>query len=413
MIEALYIHVPFCVSRCGYCDFATSACVDDARMDAYVDALSLQMRRAAKAGLLGGVRTVYIGGGTPTHLGSRRLNSLAYMISLSINLENVVEFTCEANPESIEERMVADLFALGVDRFSLGVQSFDDSELEAFGRAHDARAVDDALAAIRTRTTDVSIDLICGGPGQTLDSWMDTLRRALAADVPHVSVYPLMLEEGTQLSMRVEAGEVAVPDEEAQADMMELARDVLEEAGLERYEVASYARSGHESRHNAAYWTGVEYLGLGAGASSMLAAETFETACEAGVFDGGSVADTLTMLEDQLRSDDPIARVRVDASADDRAFSASLGSPAVEVELMSAREASVEDLMLGMRRSVGVSLEHVRSVAGARGVFDDLVDRGLVREKEGRYVPTERGWLMGNEVFGAIWDLAAKAAEHV
>ena len=140
MIEALYLHLPFCVSRCAYCDFATSACDDGARMDAYVEALCLQLRRAAKAGLLGQVKTIYIGGG-------RRLNTLVYTLSLSVNLENVVEFTCEANPESIDERMVADLFSLGVNRFSIGAQSFDDAVLRGYGRVHDAAAIDAALAA--------------------------------------------------------------------------------------------------------------------------------------------------------------------------------------------------------------------------------------------------------------------------
>lgn len=118
MIKALYIHIPFCTSRCAYCDFATAACHDDAVMDAYADALQLQLRRASKAGLLGGVKTIYIGGGTPTHLGARRLNSLVYMVSLSVNLEQVVEFSVEANPESLTSAMVKDLYALGVNRLS-------------------------------------------------------------------------------------------------------------------------------------------------------------------------------------------------------------------------------------------------------------------------------------------------------
>ena len=117
MIEGLYLHIPFCAKRCAYCDFATEACHDDARMDAYVDGLSLAIRRASRKGLLGSIETIYLGGGTPSYLGTRRLNSLVYLISLSINLENVEEFTVEANPDSIDERMVKDLFALGVDRF--------------------------------------------------------------------------------------------------------------------------------------------------------------------------------------------------------------------------------------------------------------------------------------------------------
>lgn len=285
MIEILYLHLPFCVSRCAYCDFATSACDDGARMDAYVEALCLQLRRAAKAGLLGQVKTIYIGGGTPTHLGSRRLNTLVYTLSLSVNLENVVEFTCEANPESIDERMVADLFSLGVNRFSIGAQSFDDAVLRGYGRVHDAAAIDAALAAVHTRTNNVSLDLICGGPGQSMESWRESLRHAIDAGVSHVSVYPLMLEDDTPLAHRVEMGECEVADEDAQADMMLEAEQMLTAAGFERYEVASYAKPGFTSRHNTAYWTGAEYLGLGAGASSMLSPESAEQAIDVGIFE--------------------------------------------------------------------------------------------------------------------------------
>lgn len=399
MIEALYLHIPFCVSRCSYCDFATSACDDEARMDAYVEALCLQLRRAAKAGLLGQVKTIYIGGGTPTHLGSRRLNTLVYTISLSVNLENVVEFTCEANPESIDERMVADLFSLGVNRFSIGAQSFDDAVLRGYGRIHDAAAIDAALAAVRTRTNNISLDLICGGPGQSMESWTRSVEHAIEADVPHVSIYPLTLEDGTPLARRVEAGECEVADDDLQADMMLDASELLEAAGFERYEVASYAKPGYPSHHNTAYWTGAEYLGLGAGASSMLSAETADCALEAGIFE---IDCALTRPYDA-----DIARIRIATSSDDVAFAESLGCPRAEVELLSARESAVEDLMLGMRRSIGVSVEHVRAVEGAPAVFERLEALGLVRQREGRLVPTERGWLLGNEVYGAIWSLAS------
>ncbi len=440
MIEALYLHLPFCVSRCAYCDFATSACDDGARMDAYVEALCLQLRRAAKAGLLGQVKTIYIGGGTPTHLGSRRLNTLVYTLSLSVNLENVVEFTCEANPESIDERMVADLFSLGVNRFSIGAQSFDDAVLRGYGRVHDAAAVDAALAAVHTRTNNVSLDLICGGPGQSMESWRESLRHAIDAGVSHVSVYPLMLEDDTPLAHRVEMGECEVADEDAQADMMLEAEQMLTAAGFERYEVASYAKPGFTSCHNTAYWTGAEYLGLGAGASSMLSAATAEQAIDSGIFEidsekagwgmhkasfpkGTSFASAHTSGSAGGASvraqhcpsdcaptqpyDVDFARIRIAASSDDIAFAESLGCPRAEIELLSARESAVEDLMLGMRRSIGVPVGQVQSVEGAPAVFERLEQLGLVCEQGDRFVPARRGWLLGNEVYGAIWSLVS------
>ena len=400
MIEGLYLHIPFCAKRCAYCDFATEACHDDARMDAYVDGLSLAIRRASRKGLLGSIKTVYLGGGTPSYLGTRRLNSLVYLISLSINLENVEEFTVEANPDSIDERMVKDLFALGVDRFSLGAQSFDDEVLRAYGRIHDARQIEQAVTCIKGRVENFSLDLICGGPGQSMQSWEDSLERALASGAKHISIYPLTLEEGTPLFAQVEAGTCTPPDEDVEADMMERAGEVLEAAGMHRYEVASYAYPGFESRHNSSYWSGVEYLGLGAGAASMLSCEDYRACVDAGLF----ASDSKRELSEDT------ARVRVDCEADTTAFNESLGAPHVQVETLTNAQAQLEDLMLGMRKSSGVSFEQVRRAAAivpkVSGVFLSLEERGLVAEKQDRYVPAKRGWLCGNEVYGAIWGLA-------
>lgn len=406
MIEALYVHVPFCVARCAYCDFATSACDDEARMDAYVDALCMQIRRAARSGLLGAVKTIYIGGGTPTHLGARRLNSLAYMISLSVNLEDVAEFTVEANPESIDERMVADLFALGVNRFSIGAQSFDDVVLSAYGRVHDVCQIEQAVECVKTRTDAFSLDLICGGPGQSMQSWERSVKRALKLGAQHVSVYPLTLEDGTPLAKRVEVGECKVADEDTQAQMMLRAAALLEAEGLQRYEVASYAKPGSESLHNSAYWTGVEYLGLGAGAASMLTGEDARAVFDAGLFDAAEAEDPRSHSASGARMP---ARYRLAASADDVAFSASHGKPRVDVETLTSREAAIEDLMLGMRMSAGVSRERVLALSDALPVFEELCAKGLVAEQRGHFVPTDQGWLMGNEIFGAIWGLADTA----
>lgn len=394
MIESLYIHIPFCASRCAYCDFATSACDDDERMDAYVDALCVALRRGAKAGLLGDIRTIFIGGGTPSHLGMRRLNTLIYTISLSINLEHVEEFTLEANPESLDERMVLDVFALGVNRFSIGAQSFDDDVLGAYGRIHSAQAVDAAVHAARARTDNISLDLICGGPLQTLGSWKETVRHGVELDVPHVSVYPLMLEESTPLAKAVEEELTAVASEEEQASMMLCAGDLLEQAGFHRYEVASYAKPGYECLHNIAYWSGKEYLGIGAGAASMLSGDNAARARDAMLFSSADV---------------DAARVRFTIPDDDEAYSELLGCLPVECELMSAYEAQVEDLMLAMRRSIGVSAEEVAQVEGASEVFEELAALGLVEQRDDRFVPTQRGWLMGNVMFGKIWDLAASS----
>ena len=416
MISALYIHIPFCTSRCSYCSFPTQACHDEPAMDAYAEALGLQLRRAAKAGLLGGVRTIDIGGGTPTHLGSRRLNSLVYLVSLSVNLENVREFTVEANPESLTPALVKDLYALGVSRLSIGAQSFDDAVLRAYGRPHSAADIERAVRAVGERDMRWSLDLICGGPGQGMESWRASVQRAVELGARHVSIYPLAVEEGTPLAARVAAGEWEGPSEDGEAAMMEAAAELLQAAGLQRYEVASYAQEGCESLHNQAYWDGSEYLGLGAGAASMLGVQSWQTVCAAGVFGGVEDASGLACGAQEAQrllagEPSPCSRVRVQAAFDTPAFSASLGRPAVELELMDSRQAPLEDCMLAFRRSAGLPAELRRRAAveepRLEGVLAMLQEEGLVQQGPGgSLMPTERGWLMGNEIFGAVWALA-------
>ena len=363
--RALYIHIPFCASRCLYCDFTTEACpADSAKMDAYVENLCVDIRRLAKEGELAGLKTIYIGGGTPTHLGSARLTQLLYMLSLSITLEQIEEFTVEANPESLTEAMVKDIWALGVNRLSIGVQSFDDKILTLLDRAHDAAGAETAIHAARTRFENVSVDLMCGIPGQSDASFEASLRRAIGLGVKHLSVYPLTVEEGTPLAKAIRRGRFPQIDEDDEARHMELAERVLGEAGFVRYEVANYALPGYESRHNSAYWSGVPYLGLGRSAVTMT-----------------QNAERRMRKQDGYVTDD-----------------------------LNPKEMLAEDLMLAMRMSRGVSTTRVadaeRRLPGAQACFEELCRLGLVRVQDEAFVPTERGWLCGNELYGRIFDLA-------
>lgn len=363
--KAFYLHLPFCVKRCGYCDFATEAVpADSPEIDAYVEDLCLQIRRKAKEGELGAIETVYLGGGTPSHLGLSRLSMLLYTLSLSMRLEPDVECTMEANPESLTERMVRDMWALGVNRLSIGVQSFDDDVLAVLGRAHDAAAARRAVAAAQTRFENVSVDLMCGIPGQSAAGFEASVREAVSLGVAHVSVYPLTIEAHTPFNAAVLAGELDEPDDDVEAEHMEIAARVLAEAGFERYEVASYARPGFQSRHNIAYWTGVPYLGLGRSAATMT-----------------QNAERRMRVQDGQVTDD-----------------------------LDARGMAAEDLMLGMRMARGVSDEHVARAAAllpdAPTVLEELALEGLVMHEDGRWRPTERGWLCGNELYGRLFDLA-------
>ena len=363
--EALYVHIPFCKRRCRYCDFATEAIsADDARIDAYIERLVLEIRRAGRAGLLGHVRTVYIGGGTPSHIGLSRLSMLLYTISLSMHLVPEVECTMEANPESLTPNMVRDLWALGVNRLSIGVQSFDDTVLETLGRVHDAQRAREAIEMAQERFDNISIDLMCGIPGQGMESFLADVREAVHLGVKHVSVYPLAIEEGTPFHQMVEQGALPEPDGDVQAAMMEGAARILAEAGMCRYEVASYAYPGYESRHNQCYWTGKPYLGIGDSAVTMRQ----NAQCRERVRDG--------QVEDRL----------------------------------DARQMASEDLMLAMRMTRGVSDAQVKvasdQIEGVLDTFTELQALGLVVHEGGSYRPTDKGWLLGNELYGRLLALA-------
>lgn len=267
--RALYLHIPFCRAKCLYCDFdsrALTGCALEEAIGAYCEGLSAQVDAHGNAGELSAVETVYVGGGTPSLLGGR----LVGLVDLVRSYCEPVEFTCEANPESFTLDLAQALRAAGVTRISLGVQSLNASELKAIGRVHSAEQAMLAVAQAKAAGFSTSCDLMCGLPGQTLDTFAETLRSLVTLNPDHVSVYPLQLEEGTPLARMEEAGEMEVPDEDFQAQCMDLAAEVLEEAGYERYEVASYAKPGHRCRHNIAYWTGKPYLGLGRSAASML-----------------------------------------------------------------------------------------------------------------------------------------------
>lgn len=363
--KALYLHVPFCVKRCGYCDFHTRAVArDDARIDDYVERLVMEVRKASKAEELGSIESVYIGGGTPTHMGSARLSSLLYALSVSVELTREgLEFTMEANPESLDARLVRDIWALGVNRLSIGVQSFDDEVLKVLGRAHDSASAKSAVATAQERFENVSVDLMCGIPGQSDESFESSLRQAVALGVTHVSVYPLSVEPHTPFDKLVLAGEMDEPDDDAQAAQMELASSILEAEGFARYEVASYARPGFECRHNIAYWTGVPYLGIGESAATM----TQNRERRMRVTDG-QVTDDLTRPE------------------------------------MEA-----EDLMLGMRMACGVSDERVAQASEylprAIDELRALQAEGYLVHESGRWMPTRQGWLCGNDLYGRLFDL--------
>ena len=363
--KALYIHLPFCKHRCAYCDFTTRAIsADSVEIDEYIDSLVLDIRRKAKEGELSSIETVYLGGGTPSYLGQKRLSKLLYALGVSMNLAPSVECSMEANPDSLTPELIRDIYALGVNRLSIGVQSFDDDLLRTLDRIHDSARAKQAILDARERFDNVSVDLMCGVPGQTPDMFQADVQTAVDLGISHVSVYPLTIEDHTPFRNMVDAGQMPDVNQDEQALMMSMAPNVLTPAGFHRYEVASYALDGFECKHNKAYWTGVPYLGLGVSA--------------------------VTMTQNSSR------RMRVqDGQVQDD---------------LNARQMCAEDLMMKMRMTCGVSDDELKAAAvvlpECLDVFRSLVRDRLVERSDGRWKPTFGGWLLGNELYGRIYELA-------
>lgn len=376
----LYVHVPFCASKCSYCDFASEACDDPERVRAVFTGMRAQLRQWSNSGLEGVLQSIYFGGGTPSLHADKVVELLDY-IDEQFVIHPAAEITVEANPDSLGRDEI-DLFAgRGVSRVSVGVQSFDDHVLAMLGRRHNASIAWRACEAVLESEMALSVDLICGVPGQNEASWADTLQRAIDTSARHISVYPLSVEEGTPLFAAVDSGLVAEPDPDVAADMMVMAATALSNGGIARYEVANYAATpADRSRHNTAYWTGRSYIGVGPGAHGMLDAPT---AMATGYAEG-------------LARD---ARVRYANSGVVDEWMVGQGDA---LEVLDADEAAREDVMLGLRLVEGVTDELVARAAVGEAMRELAAD-GLVEHIGERWVTTQRGWLLGNEVFSRVW----------
>lgn len=263
----IYIHIPFCRSKCDYCDFYSLAGAED-RMDDYQRALLAQIAECAPTARHSAVNTIYVGGGTPTFYGAARLAALLKAVRKHFRVTADAEITAEANPDSVDLKTLRALRRAGFNRLSLGMQSACDAELAAVHRPHTFQQTAAAVAAARkARFKNLSLDLIYGLPSQTEESWKDTVERALALEPEHLSCYGLTVEEGTPLALRVAKGEL-LPDDDAQAALYLWTVDRLAQAGYAQYEISNFARPGFQSRHNLKYWMGQPYLGLGAAAHS-------------------------------------------------------------------------------------------------------------------------------------------------
>ena len=269
--QAIYVHIPFCKQKCLYCDFASYACFGEREMRTYTDALCHEIEvRAEEASNVAFGATIYFGGGTPSVLPTDCLEGIVSTLKSCGFWQKPAEATIEVNPGTADVNKLKRLREAGFDRISFGVQSLQDKELRAIGRIHNA---EEALIAIDMARTAgfrrISCDLIYGLPGQSLASLKDTICRLTKTGIEHMSVYGLIVEEGTPLERLVNSGRMVLPDEDIAADMYELVQRLLAQAGFERYEISNYAKNGQYSRHNTVYWQYHPYIAFGAAACGM------------------------------------------------------------------------------------------------------------------------------------------------
>jgi oxygen-independent coproporphyrinogen-3 oxidase len=378
----LYIHVPFCAAKCVYCDFNSYAGREHL-IPAYVQALLQEVRLWSYVAGGRSVQTLYFGGGTPSLVPLEKLGAVMRALNDAFAVQDDAEVSLEANPGTVDERYLRGLRDLRFNRLSLGVQSFDDRELQALGRIHSAEDAREAYRAARAAGFDnVNLDLLFGLPGQRLADWRPSLEEALRLRPEHLSLYILTVAEGTPLARDVAQGRVPAPDPDRQADMYLWAEDHLAAAGYDHYEISNWSLPGRRCRHNVAYWENREYLGLGAGAHSHL--------------DGRRFANTA--------SPERYVTLMEDASASGMSGQVQM-LQLVSVETVDETLAMADTLIMGLRLSEGVSLSAFRERFGTELTeryseqLPDLLRAGLLEITDGGLRLTRRGRLLGNEVF--------------
>jgi len=380
----IYISVPFCCTKCSYCNFASDV-FSRAVFERYVDRVCADIANAPQAALENGgkieraVDSIYLGGGTPTVLDAAQLERIFVAVRRQFEGSPNAEVTVECAPGTLTDAVLESLLRCGVNRVSLGVQSFVDQEAAAVGRLHKRTTVLEDVARLRAAgIANLNIDLIAGLPHQTAESWKFSVAEAIATGAGHVSVYMLEVDEDSRLGRELLAGGARyhahfVPDEEAMADFYLAACERLESAGIAQYEISNFAREGCESQHNLKYWTRQPYLGFGMDAHSMLYSATPN-----------------------------IDAVRF-ASAD--SLEQYMSGPGVDRTSVSRRAALEESFFLGLRLTRGLSVSESaakfgeEAIVGARAAIGEFVESGLIQQRGDHVFLTPRGRLLSNEVF--------------
>lgn len=376
-LAGIYLHIPFCTTRCHYCNFATGGYESDLAQR-YVAALRTEITRADLAAhpALQSVNTIYFGGGTPTTLSIEQLHSVIALCRETFAIAADTEITCEANPGTISEDFLTRLRAIGVNRLSFGVQSFDDGELQMIGRSHLA---EDARQAVRMARAagfeNLSIDLIAGLPEQKMETWQRNLNEAFALDPDHLSVYLLELYKDAPLLHRINRGELHAIDDELTTEMYFALKDEAEAHGFDHYEISNWAKPGFASRHNLKYWTGAPYWAFGVSAAG---------------YDGARRWSNTRNIHEYL--------TKIEAGE----------SPVAETETLDADDLQSENLFLRLRLKEGVNLlDHERrfGVKVTERYADELArlsEAGLIELNHDTLKISRAGTVLANEVFASF-----------
>ena len=369
----IYIHVPFCRSKCQYCDFYSLSIKDDKLMDGYLDAICRHIKETGPLAPNHYVDTVYFGGGTPSFFGAEGMATILTAIRRSFDVAGDAEITFEANPDSVQDSLLRRLRAEGFNRVSLGIQCDDDNILKKLGRPHNYDQAESAYRRIRKAGyQNVSLDLMYGLPGQTLSAWKDTLENVLKLNPEHMSCYGLKVEEGTPLYDYKDY--CGIPDDDVQADMYLAAVDILKEHGYRQYEISNFAKRAKYSRHNLKYWTGGEYIGFGPDASSDFAGKRYTNIRDLpgyikGIQEGGQVLSELSEI--------PV------------------------------RERAGEYLMCRLRTAGGINREeyerqYLLPFDPLEAVLQLHKDKGLARCDNDRWHLTPQGFLVSNSIISDL-----------
>ena len=361
-----YVHIPFCTQICYYCDFS-KVFIKNQPVDSYLEHLLEEFRSYDIQKL----STLYIGGGTPTALSAPQLEVLLDGLTKNLDLSVLEELTIEANPGDLDAEKIAVLKNSAVNRVSLGVQTFDDKMLKKIGRSHLEKDIYENIDRLKLSDFDnISIDLIYALPGQTMEQVKENVAKAIGLDIPHMSLYSLILENHTVFMNRMRRGKLPLPKEELEAEMFEYIIAALERAGFEHYEISNFSKSGFESRHNLMYWDNAEYYGIGAGASGYVNGVRYKN--------HGPIRHYLSAVEE--------------------------GNARITEEHLSQKEQMEEEMFLGLRKKSGVSMARFeekfgRSFEGLYGeIVRDLVQQGLMQIEGDRVRMTKRGLFLGDTV---------------